>query len=110
MMNGAPAPLHPAGSERRCIRALLEQATGGSHGRISLMRIAQSSVGACGKQSSRIADLARVTACFFMAALLAVAPVTSAGPASGFHASAGAKPSTDPVLKVMQSELARATT
>jgi TldD protein len=74
------------------------------------MRIAQSSVGACGKQSSRIADLARVTACFFMAALLAVAPVTSAGPASGFHASAGAKPSTDPVLKVMQSELARATT
>lgn len=74
------------------------------------MRIAQSSVGACGKQSSRIADLARVAACFFMAALLAVAPLTSTGPASGFRASAGAKPSTDPVLKVMQSELARATT
>jgi TldD protein len=44
-----------------------------------------------------------------MAAQLAVSPLTSAGTTAGDRATSPAKAAADPILKVMQSELARAT-
>ena len=63
----------------------------------------------CGKRSSRGTEFARVAACLAMAAQLAVSPLTSAGTTSGNRAASAAKAAPDPILKVMQGELARAT-
>jgi TldD protein len=61
-----------------------------------------------------VKEFARVAACLAMAAQLAVSPLTSAGTtptmgSSSTKATAPAKATGDPILKVMQSELARAT-
>jgi TldD protein len=63
----------------------------------------------CGKRSSRGTEFARMAACLAMAAQLAVSPLTSAGTTSGNRAASAAKAAPDPILKVMQGELARAT-
>ena len=63
----------------------------------------------CGKRSSRPTEFARMAACLAMAAQLAVSPLTSAGTASGNRAASAPKAAADPILKVMQGELARAT-
>jgi TldD protein len=67
-----------------------------------------------GKRPSRLKEFARVAACLAMAAQLAVSPLTSAGTtpswgSSSTKSTAPAKAPGDPILKVMQSELARAT-
>ena len=73
------------------------------------MHIAESS-GACGNRPSRFKDFARVAACFAMAAQLTASPLTSAESSGGSRLSgASAKGAPDPILKVMQGELARAT-
>ncbi len=64
----------------------------------------------CGTRSSRGTEFARMAACLAMAAQLAVSPLTSAGTTSGNRSASAAKAAPDPILKVMQSELARATT
>jgi TldD protein len=63
----------------------------------------------CGKRSSRGTEFARMAACLAMAAQLAVSPLTSAGTTSGNRAASAAKAAPDPILEVMQGELARAT-
>jgi TldD protein len=61
-------------------------------------------------------DFTRVAACFAMAAQLALSPLTSAGAlpdagsASENRATSAPKVTADPILQVMQTELARATT
>ena len=64
----------------------------------------------CGTRSSRGTEFARMAACLAMAAQLAVSPLTSAGTTSGNRSASAAKAAPDPILKVMQSELTRATT
>jgi TldD protein len=65
---------------------------------------------------SRMKDFTRVAACFAMAAQLALSPLTSAGAlpdagsASENRATSAPKVTADPILQVMQTELARATT
>jgi TldD protein len=73
-----------------------------------LIKIAGSSR-VCGKRPSRPTEFARMAACLAMAAQFAVSPLTSAGTASGNPAASAPKAAPDPILKVMQSELARAT-
>ncbi len=63
-----------------------------------------------GNRHSRARSLVQMAACFTMAAQLAVSPLTSAGTPPGNRAASGAKTAPDPILKVMQAELARATT
>jgi TldD protein len=72
-----------------------------------LIKIAGSSR-VCGKRPSLPTEFARMAACLAMAAQLAVSPVTSAGTASGNPAASAPKAAPDPILKVMQGELARA--
>ena len=62
-----------------------------------------------GKRPSQFREAARIAACLAMAAQLAVSPLTSAGTTAGDRATSPAKAAADPILKVMQSELARAT-
>ena len=65
---------------------------------------------------SRMNDFTRMAACFAMAAQLALSPLTSAGAlpdagsASENRATSAPKVTADPILQVMQTELARATT
>jgi TldD protein len=73
------------------------------------MKIAKS-LRVVGKRSSRAGDFARMAACVALATQLAAAPVTSAGGPSGKGAAPATKTTPDPILKVMQGELARATT
>ena len=71
-----------------------------------------------GNRRSRSRSFAQMAACFAMTAQLTVSPLTSAGTpsvtpegtTSGGRNSSATKPAADPVLKVMQAELARATT
>ena len=63
----------------------------------------------CGKRPSLPTEFARMAACLAMAAQLAVSPLTSAGTASGYRAPSAPQAAPDPILKVMQGELARAT-
>jgi TldD protein len=62
-----------------------------------------------GKRPSLPTEFARMAACLAMAAQLAMSPLTSAGTASGNRAASAPKAAPDPILKVMQGELARAT-
>jgi len=73
-----------------------------------LIKIAGSSR-VCGKRPSLPTEFARMAACLAMAAQLAVSPLTSAGTASGYRAPSAPQAAPDPILKVMQGELARAT-
>ena len=62
------------------------------------------------RRLARTRDFLRLAASCAMAAQLAVAPLTSAGTPPPARPAPTAKASTDPVLKVMQAELSRATT
>lgn len=59
---------------------------------------------------ARTRDFLRLAASCAMAAQLAVTPLTSAGTPPSSRPAPSAKASADPVLKVMQAELSRATT
>jgi TldD protein len=63
-----------------------------------------------GNRHSQARSFVQMAACFTMAAQLAVSPLTSAGTPPGNRAASAAKTAPDPILKVMQAELARATT
>jgi TldD protein len=62
-----------------------------------------------GKRPSRIRDFARVALCLAMAGQLALLPLNSAGTDTSNRAPSAAKPVADPILRAMQTELARAT-
>jgi TldD protein len=62
-----------------------------------------------GKRASQVREVTRIAACLAMAAQLAASPLTSAGTTAGNRSTSPDKATADPILKVMQSELARAT-
>ena len=61
------------------------------------------------RSSSGMRQVTRMAACLAITAQLAVSPLTSAGTTASNRPTSPAKATLDPVLKVMQSELARAT-
>jgi TldD protein len=62
-----------------------------------------------GKPPSRAKEVCCAAACLAMAAQLALSPLTAAGTTASNASASPAKATADPILKVMQSELARAT-
>jgi TldD protein len=66
------------------------------------------SLGVGGMHCRRTREFVRAAACCMMAAQIAVAPSTSAGTSPERRTASATKTASDPILKVMQAELARA--
>src|SRR4029077_3565648 len=78
-------------------------------GRIGLLNIAELLGVGRTRSSSGMRQVTRMAACLAITAQLAVSPLTSAGTTASNRPTSPAKATPDPILKVMQSELARAT-